>query len=80
VLKEVAPGLNRVLVIVSFGNAMQASRLRIIEASASTLGVRVLSSAVRDASEIESAIDAIGHEGNAGLIVMPVVPPGSIAK
>jgi putative tryptophan/tyrosine transport system substrate-binding protein len=75
VLKEVAPSLNRVLVIVSFGNAAHAARLRIIEASASTFGVQVLSSAVRDASEIESAIYGVAHEGNAGLIVMPGGPP-----
>jgi putative tryptophan/tyrosine transport system substrate-binding protein len=73
VLKEIAPSLNRVLVIVSFGNAAHAARLRIIEASASTFGVQVLSSAVRDASEIESAIHAVVLEGNGSL--MPGGPP-----
>ena len=91
VLKETAPSLNRVLVIMGFGNAAHAARLRvieasasarlrIIEASASTFGLEVLSSAVRDASEIERAIDAISHEGNAGLIVMPGGPPGKHRK
>jgi putative tryptophan/tyrosine transport system substrate-binding protein len=80
VLKEIAPSLNRVLVIMGFGNAAHAARLRVIEASASTFGVEVLSSAVRDASEIERAIDAISHEGNAGLIVMPGGPPGKHRK
>jgi putative tryptophan/tyrosine transport system substrate-binding protein len=75
VLTEIAPGLSRVLVIVSFGNAAQAARLRMIEASALTFGVQVLSSAVRDASEIESAIYAAAREGKAGLIVMPGGPP-----
>ena len=80
VLKETAPSLNRVLVIMGFGNAAHAARLRVIEASASTFGLEVLSSAVRDASEIERAIDAISHEGNAGLIVMPGGPPGKHRK
>jgi ABC-type uncharacterized transport system substrate-binding protein len=80
VLKEIAPALNRVLVIVSFGNATHAARLRIIEASASTFGVQVLSSTVRDASEIESAIDAVARGGNAGLIVMPGGPPAEHRK
>src|SRR6516162_9562801 len=80
VLKETAPSLKRVLVIMGFGNAAHAARLRVIEASASMFGVEVLSSAVRDASEIERAIDAISHEGNAGLIVMPGGPPGKHRK
>jgi putative tryptophan/tyrosine transport system substrate-binding protein len=75
VLKEIAPGLKRVLVILSFGNATHAARLRIIEASASTFGVQVLSSAVRDASEIEDAIHSVAGEGNCGLIIMPGGPP-----
>ena len=74
-LKETAPEVKRVLVILSFGNAAQTARLRIIEASASTFGVQVSSSAVRDASEIESAIHAVVLEGNGSLIVMPGGPP-----
>ena len=80
VLKEIAPDLNRVLVILSFGNGPQAARLRIIEASASTFSVQVLSSAVDDASEIESAIYEVAGERNSGLIVMPGGPPADHRK
>jgi len=80
VLKEIAPDLNRVLVILSFGNGPQAARLRIIEASASAFSVQVLSSAVRDASEIESAIYEVSGERNSGLIVMPGGPPADHRK
>jgi putative ABC transport system substrate-binding protein len=40
-LKEIAPSLNRVLVMVNAGNVGNAARLRVIEAAAPSLGVRV---------------------------------------
>src|SRR5438270_13510002 len=73
-LKEIAPGINRVLVMVNAGNIANASRLRAIEASAPSLRVRVSSSAVRDASEMESAVESIARESNTGLIVTPGAP------
>jgi ABC-type uncharacterized transport system substrate-binding protein len=73
-LKEIAPGINRVLVMVNAGNMANASRLRAIEASAPSFGVRVSSSAVRDAGEMESAVDSIARESNTALIVTPGAP------
>jgi putative tryptophan/tyrosine transport system substrate-binding protein len=73
-LKEVAPGVNRVLVMVNAGNVANATRLRAIEHSAPSLGVQVSSSAVRDADDIESAIETIARESNTGLIVVPGAP------
>jgi hypothetical protein len=57
-LKEVAPATTRVLVLLNANNVANLTRLRAIEASAPSLNVRVSSSAVRDAGEIEAAICA----------------------
>ena len=68
-LKEIAPGINHVLVMINAGNIANASRLPAIEASALSMGVRVSSSAIHDASDLKSAIDSIAREANTGLIV-----------
>jgi ABC-type uncharacterized transport system substrate-binding protein len=73
-LKEIAPATSRVMVMLNADNAANLSRLRVIEASAPSFGVRVASSPVRDAGEIESAISSIGREANVGLIVVPGPP------
>jgi len=73
-LKEIAPSINRVLVMVNAGNIANATRLRAIERSALSLGVQVSSSAISHAAGIESAIDTIARESNAGLIVVPGAP------
>jgi putative tryptophan/tyrosine transport system substrate-binding protein len=73
-LKEVAPGVDRVLVLVNGGSEANLIELRAIEAAAASFGVQVSSAAVRDASEIESAIEAVGRTPNAGLIITPGFP------
>jgi putative tryptophan/tyrosine transport system substrate-binding protein len=73
-LKEVAPGVNRVLVLVNSENDGGPLQKRAIEAAAASFGVQVSSATVRDASEIESAIEAVGRTPNAGLIVTPGIP------
>jgi putative ABC transport system substrate-binding protein len=73
-LKEVAPGVNRVLVLVNSGSDANLIELRTIEAAAASFGVQVSSGTVRDASEIESAIEAIGRTPNAGLIITSGIP------
>ena len=72
-LKEVAPGVGRVLVLVNSGSDANLIHLRAIEAAATSFGAQVSSAAVRDASEIESAIDAVGRTSNSGLIGLPGV-------
>jgi len=79
-LKEVAPATTRVLVLLNANNVANLTRLRAIEASAPSLNVRVSSSAVRDAGEIEAAIDAMVGESNAGLIVTPGPPNDGLRK
>jgi putative ABC transport system substrate-binding protein len=73
-LKEVAPGLNRVQVLVNSGNDADQALLRTIEASAPLVGVQMSSAAVRDAREIEDAITAVAREPAAGLIVAAGFP------
>jgi putative ABC transport system substrate-binding protein len=66
-LKEVAPGVSRVLVLANSGN--NANLIVVVEAAAASFSVQVSSEIVRDAREIESAIEAIARGPNAGLIV-----------
>ena len=79
-LKEIAPATTRVLVLLNANNVANLTRLRAIEASAPSLNVRVSSSAIRDAGEIEAAIDAMARESNAGLIVTPGPPNDGLRK
>jgi putative tryptophan/tyrosine transport system substrate-binding protein len=72
--KEVAPGVNRVLVLVNSGSDANRIQLRGTEAAAASFGVQVSSRTVRDASEIESAIEAIGCTPNAGLFITGGIP------
>jgi putative ABC transport system substrate-binding protein len=68
-LKEIAPGVNRVLLFVNPGNVGNQRLLAGIEASARLLRVGVSPAVVRNVGDIESAIDAIAHEQNTALIV-----------
>ena len=70
----VAPEVSRVLVMANWGNDANQSALQVIEASAPSFGVHASSVAVRDAAEIESAIEAVAREPNAGLIVIAGLP------
>jgi len=60
-LKEIAPGVSRVLVLVNSGIDANLIALRAIEAAAPFFGVQVSSGIVRDGSEIESAIEGIAR-------------------
>jgi putative ABC transport system substrate-binding protein len=73
-LKEVAPDVNRVLVLVNSGSDANLIQLRGAETAAASFGVQVSSRTVRDASEIERAIEAIGRTPNAGLFVTGGIP------
>ena len=79
-LKEIAPATTRILVLLNANNVANVMRLRAIEASALSLNVRVSSSAVRDAVEIEAAIHGMAGESNAGLIVTPGPPNDGLRK
>jgi putative ABC transport system substrate-binding protein len=75
-LKEAAPATKRVLIILGPGNLAQQGFLRKIEADAATLGVQPVAAIVRDAPEVEGAIEAFAREPNGSLLLLPG-PPGS---
>jgi putative tryptophan/tyrosine transport system substrate-binding protein len=79
-LKEVAPNLSRVLVMVNAGNVGNTARLKVIEAGASSLGVQVSSAHIRAPSDVETAIAAVANEMNVGFIVCPGPPLQDFGK
>ena len=74
VLKEVEPHVARVAVILNPDQAPQAGMWRAVEAAAPSLGVKATATPVRNAVEIERAINAFAREPNGGLIVLPSGP------
>jgi putative tryptophan/tyrosine transport system substrate-binding protein len=78
-LKEVAPKLARVLVLVNAGNVGNQTRLRVIEAAAPLVGVEVSSAAIRGSADIENAVRA-ACESNLGLIIAPAPPISDFRK
>jgi putative tryptophan/tyrosine transport system substrate-binding protein len=71
VLKEAAPDIGRVLVLVSLPNAGQQGFLRALEAAAPALGLQVARTSVANASEIEHAINTFAEQPNGGLVMLP---------
>jgi ABC-type uncharacterized transport system substrate-binding protein len=70
-LKEVAPHVTRVAVLLHPEQIPHAGMWRAIEAVAPSLSVRLIAAAARDAAEIERAIDVFAGEPDGGLIVFP---------
>jgi putative tryptophan/tyrosine transport system substrate-binding protein len=72
VLREVAPQVSRVAVILNLDQPPQVAMWYALEATAApSFGVRVIAADVQGAAEIEDAIGALAHEPNGGLIVLP---------
>jgi ABC-type uncharacterized transport system substrate-binding protein len=71
VLRELAPALSRIGVILNPDQPPHVAMWRAIEAVGPSLRVRVIASNVRDPAEIEPAIRAIAGEPNGSLIVLP---------
>jgi ABC-type uncharacterized transport system substrate-binding protein len=68
-LKEAAPSLTRVAVVMNPEQAPQAGMLRSVEAVASALGVKTSSLSVRD--PIERGFASFAQEQHGGLVVLP---------
>jgi putative tryptophan/tyrosine transport system substrate-binding protein len=77
-LKEVAPKVVRVAVILNPENAASVMFLRLVEASGPTLGIQVTTFQVRDAADIKRAFEARANEAGLGLIVLPEPVAGTI--
>jgi putative tryptophan/tyrosine transport system substrate-binding protein len=71
VLKEVAPRVNRVAVILNLEQPPHVAMWRSIEATAPSFGVRLTPADVQGPDNIERAIEAFAREPNGGLIVLP---------
>ena len=71
ILKEVAPQVSRVAVILTLDQPAQVAMWRAIEAMAPSFGVRLTATDVQDPAEVESAIEVFAREPNGGLIVLP---------
>ena len=70
-LKETVPSLSRVLVLLNEENYTSRSLLRTIEGVAPSAGVLVTGAAVRNAFDIETAIDGFGAKPHGAVIVLP---------
>jgi putative ABC transport system substrate-binding protein len=69
-LKEVAPGIKRVLVILSLGSPDQLPFLQAIETAAPGFGVQIVAAdSITPPAEIERAINTFAQEPNGGLLV-----------
>jgi putative ABC transport system substrate-binding protein len=70
-LKELAPNVKRVLIILPPGNLASQGFLRVIDATAPALGVQPIAALVSSPSEIERAVGAFAEDENGGLLVLP---------
>jgi putative tryptophan/tyrosine transport system substrate-binding protein len=70
-LKEAAPGITRILVIMPPGNIGSQGLFQAIDAVAPTLGVQATAAPVIKPAEIERAVVAFAQEPKGGLIVLP---------
>ena len=77
-LKEIAPGIKRVVVIRDPSVPAGSGGLAAIQTVAPSLGVELTPVGVRDASEIERAITAFARGSNGGLIM--VGPVSSVQR
>ena len=72
ILKEVAPRVKRVSVVLSGDQPPNVALLRAIEATAPSFGVRVIAIDVQEGpTKIDRAIEAFAREPDGGLIVLP---------
>jgi putative tryptophan/tyrosine transport system substrate-binding protein len=69
-LKDVAPNLKRVAVILQAGNPTGPGFLKTIEAAAPTFAVQVKPASLSDGPSIDAAIEAFAQEPEGGLIVI----------
>ena len=70
-LKEIAPGVQRVAFVHSPDISAQFAFMHAAEAASTSLGMTVTAAAVQSIADIEHALTAFAKEPNAGLIVAP---------
>jgi putative ABC transport system substrate-binding protein len=72
-LSEVAPGLKRTAIIFNPDTSPASAYMPSLETAARSLKVELIPAPVHSDAEIETAINALGHEPRGGLVVMPDV-------
>jgi len=70
-LKDVAPGIDRVIVMLNPNNLSHGRLSRTIETSALSLGIGITAATVRSASEIERVFNEFTPNSQIGMIVLP---------
>jgi putative tryptophan/tyrosine transport system substrate-binding protein len=70
-LKQIAPGVNKVLALVHSATAAHAGFLRTAQSAAPSLGVTLSAANVQRAADIEAALTTLSAEANCGLLIMP---------
>jgi putative ABC transport system substrate-binding protein len=73
-LREVAPGVNRIATLVDPRNSTGDMYVHALEAAAASLSLPFTTARARDGAEIEQAISSFAREANGGL----VLPPGPL--
>ena len=73
ILKEIAPSIGRVMVMLNLENPTAKGYLHAVDAAALSSRVQVTPASVRAATEITSAIETFSRESTGGLIVLPDV-------
>ncbi len=70
-LKEIAPDITRVAVLLNPDQIPQSGMLRAVEAAAPLVRVQVTATRARNTAELERAIDQFANVPKSGLIVLP---------
>jgi ABC-type uncharacterized transport system substrate-binding protein len=70
-LKDIAPGRDRVAVILQRDNPSQPAYFQTIEAAAPSFGMHLTRADVRDVAEVERAISTFAQQPHGALIVVP---------
>jgi ABC-type uncharacterized transport system substrate-binding protein len=71
VLKEIAPQVTRVAVLLHPDQVPQTRMLQAVEAAAKSIGVQVTAAGARDLASVERAVNEFAREPGGGLIVFP---------
>jgi putative ABC transport system substrate-binding protein len=69
-LKEIAPRVAQVTVVMAPENATNVGQFRAIEGVAPSFGAQLTKAGVHDAAEIERALEVFARKSNAGLMVL----------
>ena len=69
ILKEIAPGVERVAVMIHTSNAVSARWFGAFDSLAPSFAVEPIATPIRERTDIERAIEALARKPNSGLIV-----------